>query len=151
MSPDDHLLRHRLDASQIVALTLYGEARGEPIEGRIAVGCVIRNRVRARYRGDSYQAVCLAPLQFSCWNTNDPNRPQLIRLATALADGQGAEIDDPVWHETLYVARGIVTDLILDRVGSARHYHAVGVMPDWSRHQLPVAQFYRHVFYEDIA
>lgn len=151
MNHNDSTVLWSLSAEQIVSLTIFGEGRGEPLEGKAAIGCVIRNRVRTSYRGDTYHEVCLAPLQFSCWNTNDPNRPLLLRLAQQIAEGRGAEITDPVWRETAYVARGIVTDQILDRVGSARHYHAVGAMPDWSRHQLPIAQFHRHVFYEDVA
>ena len=58
-----------LSDTHTVALTLYAEARGEPIEGRIAVANVIRNRVRlqkARY-GFSPKQVCLKAHQFSCW------------------------------------------------------------------------------------
>ena len=53
---------------EALTLTLYGEARGEPIEGLIGVAMVIRNRVRDKYRGAvNYEEVCLAPAQFSCW------------------------------------------------------------------------------------
>ena len=34
-----------LTDTQILLLTLWGEGRGEPIEGRVAIGSVIRNRV----------------------------------------------------------------------------------------------------------
>lgn len=60
-------------AYNIVAKTLYDEARGEDIEGLKAVASVIYNRAG----GDSqnFPAVCLKKYQFSCWNgLNDVER-----------------------------------------------------------------------------
>lgn len=51
---------------QIVAMTLYKEARGEGIKGLEAVATVIYNR--AKLSKTSFKGVCLKPLQFSCWN-----------------------------------------------------------------------------------
>lgn len=53
----------------IIAKTLYGEARGETTMGKIAVATVIYNRAN----GDNtkYVKVCLKPKQFSCWNKTD--------------------------------------------------------------------------------
>lgn len=59
----------------ISALTCWGEARGEPADGKIAVLQVIKNRAE---KNNTYPAVeCLKPYQFSCWNKNDPNYPKL--------------------------------------------------------------------------
>jgi N-acetylmuramoyl-L-alanine amidase len=65
----------------VVARTLYGEARGEGKQGMIAVACVIVTRamIAAEYVdangkphplfGDgSLASACQAPLQFSCWD-----------------------------------------------------------------------------------
>lgn len=52
--------------------TIWQEARGEPQAGRIAVGNVIRNRCQKH--GRTVAEIVLAPLQFSGWNTRDPNR-----------------------------------------------------------------------------
>jgi len=47
----------------ILARTLWGEARGESLAGQVAVACVIRNRVNdAKDRswwGEGYAGVCL--------------------------------------------------------------------------------------------
>lgn len=62
----------RLSEFEVFAKTIFGEARGEPKEGQIWVGWVIKNR--AHYRGQSIKDVCLAPQQFECWNgRNDIN------------------------------------------------------------------------------
>src|SRR5258707_944915 len=53
-------LIHNLSDNEVLSLTLIGEARGEPIEGIIAVGCVIRIRMHhspAKYH--NYSDVCL--------------------------------------------------------------------------------------------
>jgi spore germination cell wall hydrolase CwlJ-like protein len=65
----------------ILARTLWGEARGEGLAGQIAVAWTIRNRVNdgkaKSWWGEGYAGVCLKPYQFSCWNKNDPNYPYL--------------------------------------------------------------------------
>ncbi|VVO24210.1 hypothetical protein PS723_04459 [Pseudomonas fluorescens] len=61
----------------ILARTLWGEARGEGLAGQIAVAWTIRNRVNdgkaKSWWGEGYAGVCLKAWQFSCWNKNDPN------------------------------------------------------------------------------
>ena len=54
----------------IIALTLMAEARGETSEGRRAVASVIWHR--AHERNQTWEDVCLAPKQFSCWNDRGP-------------------------------------------------------------------------------
>jgi spore germination cell wall hydrolase CwlJ-like protein len=49
--------------------TVYGEARGESLEGQKAVASVIKNRVEANksyWGGDTYTGVCYHPNQFEC-------------------------------------------------------------------------------------
>ncbi len=46
--------------------TILLEAQGEEYEGMLAVACVIRHR--ADQRRLSYDAVCMQPKQFSCYN-----------------------------------------------------------------------------------
>ena len=69
----------------LLALTLWGEARGEPVLGKRAVAWVVRNRMsiaeawlerKGRQHplfGDGTVAgVVLRPYQFSCWLKGDP-------------------------------------------------------------------------------
>lgn len=71
-----------LAPDQVMALTIYGEARGEHRAGRIAVGTVILERVDHRpWDGDNIIDVCLWPYQFSCFLPGDPNRDMLRRAA----------------------------------------------------------------------
>jgi N-acetylmuramoyl-L-alanine amidase len=56
-------------------MTIWQEARGESQAGKVAVAEVIRNRTEKLYTSDGTVAgTVLRKLQFSGWNTNDPNR-----------------------------------------------------------------------------
>jgi len=66
----------------IMGLTIYAESRGEPREGRIAVGTVILQRVEHRdWDGKNITDVCLWPYQFSCYLPSDPKRATLLIIA----------------------------------------------------------------------
>ena len=59
----------------IVARTVMAEAEGEKYKGKLAVAAVIYNRVRnPGWWGRTVKGVCLAPMQFSSWNDDDPRR-----------------------------------------------------------------------------
>lgn len=45
-------VRAALSPRLALILTLYGEARGEPLLGQLAAGCSMRNRVRADLNHD---------------------------------------------------------------------------------------------------
>lgn len=55
----------------LLALLVWGEARGEAPLGKTAVAHVVVNRMREK--GLSVAEVVLKPWQFSCFNFNDPN------------------------------------------------------------------------------
>ena len=70
---------HDLDDLTLLACCIWGESRGEGDDGKIAVGCVVRNRVNsgARY-GRGWNGCILKPWQFSSFNANDPNSAKLL-------------------------------------------------------------------------
>ena len=134
---------------QYFALTLYGETRGEPIEGQIAVGCVIRNRVEADLHGDGrpdwwgegYTGVCLAPWQFSCWWETGPNSE---RVYAAAAGG-------PVPAELAAIADGVLAGRLADITGGATHYLTAARLkiaaPAWVAALRETARIGHHVFF----
>ena len=85
-----------LTDEEIMALTIYAEARGEILAGKIAVGTVIMNRVRNRsWDGRTVRDVCLWPKQFSCFNPDDKQRAMLINFANNLnAFNENKELRD---------------------------------------------------------
>jgi spore germination cell wall hydrolase CwlJ-like protein len=131
----------------ILALTIWGEARGEAVEGRIAVACVIHNRLIDGRWAHGYAAVCQQPYQFSCWNESDPNRAKLLVLLTELERYGSA---GPVLGECLWIADGMIAGKILPRVKHATHYHTKAIVPNWAHGAEVVATIGSHLFYEGV-
>jgi spore germination cell wall hydrolase CwlJ-like protein len=135
------------ESADILARTLWGEARGESVRGIEAVAAVVLNRVavaRARggfWWGGSVADVCRKPRQFSCWNEGDPNRVKLLAVGA----------DDPVFNTCRRIARRAVAGLLDDPTGGATHYHARGIEPRWAVGRSPCAEIGRHLFYREIA
>lgn len=142
---------------QVLACTLYGEARSEPTEGIIAVACVIRNRVKVDlgndgkddWWGEGYRGVCLKPAQFSCWSPEggEGNFKKLEGLVNAL---KSKAATDARFKECAWIATGIVNDWCRDLTNGADHYHVAGMMPRpaWAQTSVPVKQIAKHVFYQ---
>lgn len=134
----------------VLALTVYAEARGEPIEGRIAVACVIRNRVFDGRWGQTYASVCLWPKQFSCWNAGtEANHVKLIALTEQLT--AGTLIPDALLEECYWIAEGIITNRIGARVGNSTHYHTIKVDPSWAPTGHLIARVGSQLFYDGVA
>lgn len=134
-------------AADILARTLYGEARGEPVRGKEAVAAVVMNRVRrARAAGGTYwwggtvEEVCRRPWQFSCWNAGDPNRTKITTVAA----------DNKVFQTCQRIARRALAGTLADPTGGATHYHAKAANPPWARGKAPSAEIGGHLFYSDI-
>lgn len=115
--PTAGLSGHDLD---ILTRTLWGEARGEPRAGQIAVVHVIRNR--ALHRRTSAAVECQRPWQFSCWNRDDPNRAPMLAL----------RVDHPDYLRLRDVAEEAWA--MQDTTQGARHYYAISMHPPptWS-------------------
>ena len=145
--------QRRLTGAHIIALTVFGEARGEAIEGQVAVANVIRNRRRLGKWGPSFHDVCLAPWQFSCWMPQGgaENHALLTDWAQRLIDQPNPE--DALMRQCLWIAQGLITDAFLDNTGRSTHYHAATMnpRPRWAIDQVPRRQLAGHLFYGDIA
>lgn len=138
----------RLTDAETLAVTLYGEARGESLSGRAAVGCVIRNRAHDGRWPTTIKAVCLQPRQFSCWDGGkDPNAQVTRIIATAVADGKAT---DPVLRECLWLAKGICDGYVQDPSHGGNHYLAEALYrlapPKWARGMRETALIGNHIF-----
>jgi len=138
----------------VTGLTIAGEAEGEPIEGKVFVGSVIRNRVKTPGRfGDSYDKVCLARSQFSCWWPwgGQANFEKVMARARMFV-GDYAErpnLMTDVLRECLFVAEGIITNQLRDNSRSATHYMTKALFksnpPDWAKGKTPIVEVGAHV------
>jgi hypothetical protein len=119
--------------------TIWGEARGEGRVGMEAVACVIRNRARnPRWWGKDFSSVCLAHSQFSCWNADDPNLPQLKSVTDT----------DPQFKIALEIASDAASEILADPTDNADSYFAVGTPePPWARNATHTCTIGHHAFY----
>lgn len=123
----------------VAALTMIGEARGEPQNGKIGVAWVLRNRAQAVQWPDTIKAVAKQPLQFSTWNESADNLTNLHRMATA---GWSSDL----YRECRAIAAGVFADLLSDPTSGATHYHAESISPSWSADMHTTARIGNHVF-----
>lgn len=157
MTPDE--IRAAVDDTQALALTLFFEGASEPVEGRIAIGCVVRNRVAhpTRYR-PTYREVCTQKSQFSCWWKfgGEANFERLMTTAEAVIRMDApkfTQAEFEIYRESMFVAEGIIGGFLRDRVRGAVNYYAPkamvppGRVPDWAKNRLPAAKIGNHLFF----
>lgn len=132
------------DDIDVVAMTLWGEARGEGDTGMEAVACVIGNRMkRPRRFGRGFIGVCRQRWQFSCWNENDPNR---IRLDAVRRN------PDAAYRSAAAIAGRLVRNELADFTFGADHFYAVSMpsRPRWARNKEPCYRLGKHLFFNNI-
>lgn len=114
-------------ALMCLALNIYHEARGETLEGQIAVAYV--THTRAKKDPAKYCAVIYAKDQFS-WTRGKP---------------RAVDKRSPAWKDAVAVAKSF--RLFADRTKGATHYHLSSISPRWGKEAFRVASIGRHKFY----
>lgn len=123
-----------------LALNVYYESRGEPLEGQYAVAEVTMNRVADSRYPDT---VCEAVYQKK-W---DYLRKRHVGAFS------WTELDDnktprgEAWDRAVSVAQATYSGRRGNVLDGAVHYHASYIRPSWSRGKKPVAKIGRHLFY----
>jgi len=122
-----------------LAAGIYFEARGESVEGQLAVAEVILNRVKSGQYADT---ICGVVFQ----GASKLNRCQF----SFACDGKSAKPRDMVaWRKATRLARYVMMGQPRDPlVGHATYYHAMSVNPDWAQHMVEVKKIGRHIFYK---
>jgi Cell wall hydrolyses involved in spore germination len=123
-------------AKAVMALCVWREARGEPMDAKIGVAEVIRNR--AARNKTSYDEEVLKPKQFSAFSKNDPNAVKFPRRDER-AEWRAFE-DCIVAVETALKGSSIVA--------GATHYHDTSISPPaWTKEMDCIKQIGRIRFY----
>ena len=120
-----------------LAEALYFEARGEPIEGQLAVGEVILNRVEdTRYPSSICKVV------------NQGTGRRFACQFTYTCDGKLETLHERKPYEmALKIAKILMTTHDRKLTRGSTHYHSNYVNPKWSKNFERVAKFGRHIFY----
>jgi len=118
---------------KVVAITILAEARGEGDKGMGAVAAVIAQR--AIDRKQTWEKVCLAKWQFSCWNGKKIS--DLDHL-----------LDVPQAEMAIYLAKNMHR-IDRSKIGNANHYYADYIKaPYWAKGETPTVKIGRHIFYK---
>lgn len=115
-----------------LAQAVYFEARGEPIEGQLAVAEVVINRAKSGRYADNYCDVITQPAQFSFVHHG--------RIPTA-DEGSSA------WQRAQAIAEIAQQKLWQSKAADALYFHATYVRPSWARQKVELAQIETHIFY----
>ena len=123
-----------------IAQNIYFEARGEPLEGKLAVGHVVMNRMADRRFPRKACSVIrqggerrLHRCQFSWWCDGRSDTPR----------------KEEAWQESMVLATLLKAGLIPDPTGGALWYHANYVNPDWATRLNRSRKIGKHIFYVD--
>ena len=145
------------DDLDILTRTVYGESRGEPDLGRLAVAYVFCNRAAIAvrfvashgrphplYGNGTVASACRMPYQASCWNASDPN---LIKLLTPPLEGD-------LMAPCLWVAKAALGETLPDPSCGATHYvtamspfEGTPWPPIWTHTMTLCATIGGHLFY----
>lgn len=121
------------EEEQCLAEAVFFEARGEPLEGQLAVAQVVLNRAASGTFPPSICAVVTQPAQFS-----------FVRHGRMPPADRSSEC----WHRALAIAdiarrKALAGEIAADVLW----YHASYVSPAWGRQRTRIATIGGHIFY----
>ena len=122
------------EQTNCLATAVYFEARGETLEGQLAVARVVMNRAASGKYPPSWCATMKQPWQFSFVNPRTGQYPQVDEGSAAWARAEG-------------IARLAAANVIPTIGPDVLWYHATYVAPSWGRRLSRVEQIGAHIFY----
>ena len=120
------------EQANCIAVAVYHEARGETLEGQLAVAQVIMNRAMSGRYPASWCGVVKQPWQFSF--VRNGRMPSVDEGSTA-------------WRNALGITRLAINNAIPSLSNDVLWYHANYVAPSWGRRLTRVSQIGAHIFY----
>lgn len=115
-----------------LAQAVYFEARGEPLDGQLAVAKVVINRAASGLYPSDYCSVVTQRKQFSF--VRNGRIPQ-------------ADESSDAWRRAKAVAQIAHQDLWKSQAGDALYFHATYVRPGWASQKTQLARIDTHIFY----
>ena len=136
-----HALAERFSAgvpldeeANCMAVAVYHEARGETVEGQLAVARVIMNRAASGKYPSTWCGVVKQPWQFSFVNPRTGYMPGVDQASAS-------------WRKALGVTRLAMANAVPSLSNDVLWYHADYVAPSWGRRLTRVNKIGAHIFY----
>ena len=120
------------DEANCIAVAVYHEARGESVEGQLAVAKVIMNRAASGQYPASWCGVVKQPWQFSF--VRNGYLPPVDQTSQA-------------WRNALGITRLAINNAVQSVPSECLWYHADYVAPSWGRRLTRVEKIGAHIFY----
>ncbi|CAA9512137.1 MAG: Cell_wall_hydrolase_CwlJ [uncultured Sphingomonas sp.] len=122
------------EQANCIAVAIYHEARGESLEGQLAVARVIMNRAASGRYPSSWCGTVRQPWQFSFVNPRTGDIPYVDQSSAS-------------WRKALGVTRLAVANAVPTLATDVLWYHADYVAPSWGRRLSMVQKIGTHIFY----
>ena len=122
------------EQANCIAVAVYHEARGESVEGQMAVARVIMNRAASGKYPSTWCGTVKQPWQFSFVNPRTGQYPAV-------------DMNSASWRRALGVTRLAVSNAVESLPSDCLWYHADYVAPSWGRRLTRVEKIGAHIFY----
>jgi len=122
------------EEANCIAVAVYHEARGESLEGQLAVARVIMNRAVSGKYPATWCGVVKQPWQFSFVNPRSGYMP-------------GVDAASAAWKKALGITRLAMANAVPSLSTDVLWYHADYVAPSWGRRLTRVDKIGTHIFY----
>ena len=122
------------EQSNCIAVAVYHEARGESLEGQLAVARVIMNRAASGKYPPSWCATVKQPWQFSFVNPRSGAFPY-------------TDTDCDAWRKAVAITKLATSNVVPTLATDVLWYHADYVAPSWGRRLSRVDKIGTHIFY----
>ena len=122
------------EQTNCLATAVYFEARGESVEGQLAVARVIMNRAASDKYPPDWCSVVTQPWQFSFVNPHTGELPH-------------ADINSVAWRKAEAVALLAAANIVPSVDQDVLWYHANYVAPSWGHRLQQVERIGAHIFY----
>ena len=122
------------EQANCIAVAVYHEARGEALEGQLAVARVIMNRAASGKYPSSWCGTVKQPWQFSFVNPRTGQFPSTDQQSAA-------------WRKAVAITRLAVNNAVPSLSTDVLWYHATYVAPSWGRRLTQASKIGTHIFY----
>jgi len=147
---------HAFDQEQLecLAKNIYFEARGESVQGQVAVSHVVLNRVKSKRFPNTICGVVKQGVA-SSWYLEHHNKVVPARHMCQFSWYCDGKPDHPInvdaWVRSVKIASDVMRGIHSDITGGAMWYHADYVSPNWCDDFQHVRSIDTHRFYKEMS